>query len=92
MYWAIHDTAGNDTTYTLPTAVAGMSGCFYDFGGGAGTIILLPETADHIVLDGTEASDDDTAVSGGADGEFLCLISDGTFWYSLGISGTWGVP
>lgn len=92
MYIADHATAGNDTTYTLPAVITGMSGCFYDFGGGAGTILLSPNAADNIVLDGTAASDDEDAQSPGADGDFLCLLSDGTSWYSLGRSGAWGIP
>jgi hypothetical protein len=93
MYFAVVTNGTDDTTYSLPTAASGMSGCFYDFGGDTGTIILDPEAGNPIVLDGLEASTDDNVMSPGNDfGDFLCLISDGNLWYSLGRSGTWVIP
>ncbi len=89
MYFADHDTGTSDTTYTLPAVAAGMSACFYDFGGNTGKIILDPNTNDHITLNGTAAADNENIESPGSDGDFLCLFSNGTNWFSLGRSGTW---
>jgi hypothetical protein len=88
-YIADHATPANDTTYTLPAVANGLHGCFYDYGGGAGKIILDPGTSDHIVLNGTAASDNENIESPGADGDYLCIFSDGTDWYSMERSGTW---
>jgi hypothetical protein len=52
MFIADNATAANDTDYTLPSAVAGMAGCFYDNGGGAGGIIIDAAAGDDILLYG----------------------------------------
>ncbi len=90
MYQANHGTASSDTTYTLPDATAGMNGCFYDYGGGAGTIILDPASGDVIILDGIAETADETVVSPGDDGDFICVYAwVDNFWTTMGRSGTW---
>ena len=95
--WHIADnaTGANDVDYTLPTAVAGMSACFYDNGGGDGGIIIDAAASDEILLDGTgvgvaEAIDSPGVAGAGANGDFICLLAiDATNWITLGRSGTW---
>ncbi len=95
MFIADHATATSDTTYTLPAAVAGMSACFYDNGGGTGGIIIEIDGSDVIILDGLALDAGDTidspGVAGdGANGDFICLLAiDATNWITLGRSGTW---
>jgi len=95
MFIADHGTATSDTDYTLPTATAGMTACFYDNGDGAGGIIIDAAAGDIIHLDGTalDAADaiDSPGVAGdGANGDFICLAAiDATTWLTLGRSGTW---
>ena len=88
-------TAANDTDYTLPTAVAGMSACFYDNGAGDGGIIIDANTDDQILLNGTtvgvaDAIDSPGVAGAGANGDFICIFAiDATNWITLGASGTW---
>lgn len=95
MFVADHYTATSDTLYTLPAAVAGMSACFYDNGGGAGGITIEIDGSDVIILNGTALDAGDTidspGVAGdGANGDFICLMAiDATNWITLGRSGTW---
>ncbi len=95
MYYADHATSTSDTTYTLPSAVVGMSGCFYDDGEGGGGIVLDPATGDRIMLGGTRASVNENinspGVAGaGANGDYICLhAKDADVWVTVGSSGTW---
>jgi hypothetical protein len=85
-------TATNNTTYNLQTADVGESICVYDNGGGSGRVIVNPDTADTILLDGTALSAGDSIISSatGDNGDFVCLLAiDGTTWITLGRSGTW---
>lgn len=88
-------TATNDTDYTLPTAVAGMSACFYDNGAGTGGIIIDANTGDEILLDGTgvgaaDAIDSPGVGGDGANGDTICILAiDDTNWVTLNRSGTW---
>ena len=92
---AANATAANDTDYTLPTAVAGMSACFYDNGGGDGGIIIDANTDDAILLNGAtvgtaDAIDSPGVAGAGANGDFICILAiDATNWITLGASGTW---
>jgi hypothetical protein len=93
---ADHATSTSDTIYTLPTALAGMSMCFYDHGGGDGGITLNPQSADVFVLsDGTTTDPNDEidspGVAGaGPDGDFLCIVAiDDGVWATMGMSGAW---
>jgi hypothetical protein len=95
MYIADHDTATDDTTYTLPGAALGESACFYDNGQGDGGIILDPVGDDHIQLNGTNAANDENinspGVAGaGENGDFICLLGTSqNEWITLGQSGIW---
>lgn len=88
-------TATNDVDYSLPTAAAGLSACFYDNGGGNGGVIVDADTGDQILLDGVGIGTADAVhspgVAGdGANGDYICLLAiDSTTWITLGRSGTW---
>ena len=95
IYVADNATAANDTDYTLPGAVAGMSACFYDFGAGDGGVIVDPEDSDVIWFNGTAltagyALDSPGVAGAGPDGNFICMVAlDITNWVVTGWSGTW---
>jgi hypothetical protein len=75
-------------TWALPGAVAGMNFCVYSTG--ANAIIINPDDADVIVLNGAALSAGDSITSASAAGDFICLVAlDATNWYTLGRSGTW---
>ena len=87
-HWHIcSNAAGCDIT--LPTAVAGMSGCWYDTNGG-GTIQLDAFAGDEILLDGAGIGVADSLDSPGGLGDFMCILAiDATNWLALGRSGVW---
>jgi hypothetical protein len=95
MFIADNATAANDTDYTLPTAAAGMSACFYDYGAGTGGIIVDAAASDEILLNGAgigvaEAIDSPGVAGDGANGDFICIMAiDDTYWVTMGASGTW---
>ncbi len=95
MHIADHATSTSDVVYTLPTAVAGYSACFYDNGGGDGGISIDINGSDTFLLNGTalDAGDqiDSPGVAGaGANGDYICLVAiDATNWITLDQSGTW---
>jgi hypothetical protein len=95
MFIADHATATSDTDYTLPSAVAGMTACFYDNGAGTGGIIIDAAADDEILLYGTgvgaaDAIDSPGVAGDGANGDFICILAiDATSWITLGSSGTW---
>ena len=92
---ADHATPTSDVRYTLPAAFAGMTGCFYDNGGGDGGVIIDVDASDEILLYGAGVAVgdriDSPGVAGtGANGDFICLEAiDDTYWITLGGSGTW---
>jgi hypothetical protein len=92
---ADHATATSDTDYTLPTAAAGMSACFYDNGDGTGGIIVDAAAGDIIHDEGTaiaagNALDSPGVAGDGANGDFVCLVAiDAESWITVGISGAW---
>jgi hypothetical protein len=82
-------TNASGCDYTLPTAVAGMSACFYDYNGG-GVVTLDAAAGDEIILNGTGVGVADAIDSAGDVGDFICLLAiDATDWITLGRSGTW---
>lgn len=99
MHIADHATSSSNVDYTLPeisTVGIGASACFYDNGGGTGGIILDPDDADVIVLDGTPMAAgeqlESPGVNGdGSNGDYICIlaIDADTTWITLGRSGTW---
>ncbi len=77
-------------TRTLPAVgTSGQSLCYYSTGDNVVTID--PTSSDVIVLNGTIQTGGFTIVSPGAAGDLVCLLSDGTNWYTLGIGGVWVV-
>ncbi len=75
-------------TWALPTAAAGMNFCVYSTT--AAAIVINPDDADDITLNGTLLADGDSITSASGAGDFICLIAiDATHWYTMGRSGTW---
>ena len=87
-HWHIcTNAAGCDIT--LPSAVAGMSGCWYDQNGG-GVVTLDSAAGDIFYLDGVALDAADAIDSAGTIGDFICILAiDATDWLTLGRSGTW---
>ena len=93
---ALVDATGNWVFVTaavsmdLPAvSTAGQSVCLYATGDNLLTIDQ--DSSDVIVLYGTPGTGGVGIKSAGAAGDFVCLLSDGTSWYVLGISGAWTV-
>jgi hypothetical protein len=78
-------------TVTLPTAVAGMSGCVLDRGS-AHDVIVDVQSGDTITLLGAvdTAGDGITNASGSSAGDYVCVVamSAGT-WVVMSRQGTW---
>lgn len=78
-------------TWTLPTAVEGMSGCLMD-SGTAHDLILDVQADDDIQLKGTELSNGTgiTNASGSTTGDFVCFVAiSAGHWVTMGMQGTW---
>ena len=85
------NSAAGAITFTLPTAVAGMSMCFAQEQGDTGAITVQPAADDYIVYEGARS---DTAadywVSGATATAKLCIVAhDAVDWYVTGHGGTW---
>jgi hypothetical protein len=80
-------------TWTLPTAVEGMSACLKDSGGSAHDLILDVQADDDISLDGDTELTNGTGItnaSGSSKGDFVCVIAiSAGHWVTLGTKGTW---
>ena len=75
-------------TLDLPSVTtSGQNFCVYS--PTAHVITLHPSGTDVIVLDGTALTGGNTIDSAGGAGDFICLLSNGTNWYTLGRSGAW---
>jgi hypothetical protein len=68
-------------------ATSGQSACF--FATTAAAITIDPNASEVIVLGGTAKTGGDPLVSTAAAGSFICLLSNGTYWYTLGANGSW---
>lgn len=78
-------------TFNLPAAAAGMNICVYSTT--AAAVVINPDDADDITLNGAIQADGATITSASGAGDFICLIAaDATHWYTLGRSGTWTSP
>lgn len=78
-------------TWNLPAAAAGMNICVYSTT--AAAVVVNPDDADDITLNGTLLADGAAITSASGAGDFICLIAaDSTHWYTLGRSGTWTGP
>jgi len=88
-------TAGTAITYTLPTAAAGLQYCVGNANGGAantGTLELLTSASGQFIIftDGTLSATGGFVQSGGAAGDFGCVVGvDSTHWYFRPSQGTW---
>ena len=83
--------AGGAATWNLPAVGTGMSCCVYSTT--AAAVVINPDDADRIVLNGTAKADGAALTSASAAGDFICLIADSAAgWTTLGRSGTWTAP
>lgn len=75
-------------TRTLPAvSPTGQSLCY--FSTGTNVVTIDPAASDPIVLNGGLLTGGVSIESPGAAGDFVCLLSDGTNWYTLGRSVAW---
>ncbi len=91
-----HATAATGITYNLPTASAGNQQCFGNSynGSAANTGVLTVATSASgqfiIFTDGTLSATGGNVTSGGAAGDFACVIGiDSTHWLLRTGQGTW---
>ncbi len=91
-----HATAGTAITYNLPTAAAGLQYCVGNgYNGSAantGVITLATSAAGQYLIwtDGTLSATGGNTTSGGAGGDFACVVGvDSTHWMFLHPQGTW---
>jgi hypothetical protein len=84
--WLFADETGA-TEIDIPALASGSSFCVYS--ATAQVLSIDPNGTEVIVLDGTTLSAGEMIDSPGAIGDFICLLSNGTNWYTLGRSGTW---
>jgi hypothetical protein len=78
-------------TWTLPTAVEGMSACLMD-SGTAHDLILDVQADDDIQLAGTEQANGVgiTNASGSSTGDLVCVVAiSAGHWATMGKAGTW---
>lgn len=83
--------SGGTRTYTLPAA-SGYAGRAFILNVVAGTnhVNIQPASGAQLVLAGTLlAANHYIQAATSAAGNYICMISDGTNWTSLGSSGTW---
>ena len=75
---------------TLPTAVAGYSGCFAAGQGVTAIIQLTPGTGDYLVVDGARGTAATAYASSGTAGDKICFIAaNADDWYITSEVGTW---
>jgi len=84
--WIMADEAGA-AQIDMPALASGSSFCVYSTT--AQVISLNPSGGEHIFLAGATIGAGDELDSPGALGDFVCLLSNGTNWYVLGLSGVW---
>ncbi len=91
-----HATAGTAITYTLPTAAAGLQYCVGNaYNGSAantGVITLATSASGQYLIwtDGTLSASGGNTTSGGAGGDFACVVGvDSTHWLFRPSQGTW---
>ena len=84
--WIMADEAGA-AQIDMPALASGSSFCVYSTT--AQVISLNPSGGENIFLAGATIGAGDELDSPGALGDFVCLLSNGTNWYVLGLSGVW---
>jgi hypothetical protein len=88
-----NSTAGNATTYTLPTAAAGLQYCAKNYTGRTGVLTFQTSAAgQYIDLDGTNSATGGLIHSGGAASDGACVVGvDSTHWVAYPQKGTWAL-
>lgn len=90
MYGEMYFATGAGT-WNLPAIATGMNFCIYSTT--AAAVVLNPDDADRIILNGSAQADGATITSASAAGDFICLMVDSAAgWVTLGRSGTWTSP
>lgn len=84
--WLMADESGA-TQIDLPAVSSGANFCVYSTT--AQVISINPNASESIFLAGATVGAGDEIDSPGTLGDFACLLSNGTNWYVLGLSGTW---
>jgi hypothetical protein len=86
-----NSTTGNATTYTLPTAGAGLQYCIKNYTGRTGVLTFQTSAAgQYIDLDGTNSATGGLIHSAGAAGDGACVVGvDATHWVAYPQKGTW---
>ncbi len=87
----IYTSAGSTRTYTLPAASTYVNRAFIlNVAVGTGHVNVQPASGAALVLAGVLLTADHyVQATTSAPGNYICFISDGTNWTSLGSSGTW---
>jgi len=77
-------------TYTLPSAVAGMSMCFMQGQGRTDIITVTPAASDYLVVEGARGTAATAYASAGAADEKICIVAaNADDWYVTSEVGTW---
>lgn len=87
----IYTSAGSTRTYALPAASSyGGQAFILNVAVGTGHVNVQPASGASLVLAGVLLTADHyVQAATSAPGNYICFISDGTNWNSLGSSGTW---
>jgi hypothetical protein len=87
----IYTSAASTRTYTLPAASSYTGQAFIlNVAVGTGHVNVQPASGAQLVLAGVLLTADHyVQAATSAPGNYICFISDGTNWTSLGSSGTW---
>lgn len=91
------------TTFTLPTAAAGLHFCFAELGDAAGELLINPfGSAADVIVAKTHGAENGTGIATSANsgikntaatnvkGDFICLTAvDATTWVATSVAGVW---
>lgn len=95
-YFNQNATAAAGVTYTLPAAVAGKAYCFGNSYNGTaantGVLTIAASASGQFIIftDGTLSASGGNVTSGGAAGDYACVVgADTTHWYLRTAQGTW---
>lgn len=97
----VNTGTSSTTTFTLPTAAAGLNYCFVENGDAAGELLVSVQTGDSIIGK-THGAEDGTGISTAAGtgikntaatnvkGDMVCLVSSAaTVWNMVSVAGAW---
>ncbi len=90
-YGTLFINGDNDAIdFTLPSAVAGMSGCIMQSQGSSGAITIQPNTGDYLVVEGARGVAATDYTSSGETKDKICVIAiDTDDWIVTSEVGTW---